>query len=109
MIGAVVRNNIVENVIVLDAAQEAELSAALGAEIVDARPCGLAIGDLRTSSGWTRNEGGEQVILPVMPYERQDGYEKAVERAEEAEAALETAADAAAQEALDILNGEVEA
>ena len=108
MIGAVVRNDIVENVIVLDESQIDRMAAALGAEIVDARPCGLAIGDLRTASGWTRNEGGEQVILPVMPYERQDGYEKAVERAEEAEAALETASEASAAEALAILSGEVE-
>lgn len=109
MIGAVVRDNIVENIIVLDAALEAEISAALGAEIVDAKPFGLAIGDLRTPSGWTRNEGGEQVILPVLPYERQDGYEKAVERAEAAEAQLETASEASAAEALAILSGEVEA
>ena len=109
MIGAVVRDNIVENIIVLDAAQEAEISAALGCEIVDARVCGLAIGDLRTPSGWTRNEGGEQVILPVLPYERQDGFEKAVERAEAAEAQVEAAAEASAAEALAILSGEVEA
>lgn len=109
MIGAIVRNDIVENVIVLDEAQIEEMEAAMGCEIVDAKVCNLTIGDLRTSSGWTRNEGGEQVILPVMPYEKQDGYEKAVERAEAAEAALKTAADAAAQEVLDILNGEVEA
>ena len=108
MIGAVVRDNIVENIIVLDEAQLEEMAAALGAEIVDARVCGLEIGDLRTPSGWTRNEGGEQVILPVLPYERQDGYEKAVERAEAAEAQLETASEASAAEALAILSGEVE-
>lgn len=108
MIGAVVRDNIVENIIVLDAAQEAEISAALGAEIVDARPFGLAIGDLRTPSGWTRNEGGEQVILPVLPYDRQDGYDIAMQKAAEAEAQLETASEASAAEALAILTGEVE-
>ena len=109
MIGAVVRDNIVENIIVLDEGQIDKMAAALGCEIVDARVCGLAIGDLRTPSGWTRNEGGEQVILPVLPYERQDGYEKAVERAEAAEAQVEAAAEASAAEALAILSGEVEA
>ena len=107
MIGAVVRENIVENIIVLDESQLDRMAAALGAEIVDAKPFGLAIGDLRTPSGWTRNEGGEQVILPVLPYERQDGYEKALERAEAAEAQLATASEVAAAEALAILTGEV--
>lgn len=109
MVGAIVREDIVERLIILDEAQIEELSAALACEIVDARPCGLAIGDLRTPSGWTRNEGGEQVILPVLPYERQDGYEKAVEELEELKAQQGAVADAAVQEALDILNGEVEA
>lgn len=109
MIGAVVRDNIVENVIVLDESQIDRMAAALGAEIVDARVCGLRIGDLRTPSGWTRNEDGEQVILPVLPYERQDGYEKTVEELEELKAQQGAVADAAVQEALDILNGEVEA
>ena len=108
MIGAVVRDNIVENIIVLDEGQIDKMAAALGCEIVNARVCGLAIGDLRTPSGWTRNEGGEQVLLPALPYERQDGYEKAVERAEAAEAQLETVSEASAAEALAILTGEVE-
>lgn len=108
MIGAVVRENMVENVIVLDEAQLEVMAAALGCEIVDAKPCGLAIGDLRTSSGWTRNEGGEQVILEVMDYERQDGYDIAMQKAAEAEAQLETASEASAAEALAILTGEVE-
>lgn len=109
MIGAVVRNNMVENVIVLDEAQVESMAAALGCEIVDAKPCGLTIGDLRTSSGWTRNDGGEQVVLEVMDYERQDGYDIAMQKAAEAEAQLETASEASAAEALAILTGEVEA
>ena len=108
MIGAVVRDNIVENIIVLDEGQIDKMAAALGAEIVDAKPFGLAIGDLRTPSGWTRNEGGEQVILPVLPYDRQDGYDIAMQKAAEAEAQLETASEASAAEALAILSGEVE-
>ena len=38
MIGAVVRNDIVDQIIVLDEAQIDELQAALECEIVDARP-----------------------------------------------------------------------
>lgn len=73
MIGAVVMNDIVENIIVLNENQIGELSAALNAEIVDARPYGLAIGDLRTGAGWTRNDGGEQIVLPyIEPEERNE-------------------------------------
>ena len=71
MIGAVVMNDIVENIIVLNENQIGELSAALGAEIVDARPYGLAIGDLRTERGWTRNDGGEQIVLSLIEQEEQ--------------------------------------
>ena len=71
MIGAVVMNDIVENIIVLNENQIDELSAALGAEIVDARPYGLAIGDLRTERGWTRNDGGEQIVLSLIEPEEQ--------------------------------------
>lgn len=74
MIGAVVIEDIVDNIIVLDEGQVGEMSAALGAEIVDARPYGLAIGDYRTPEGvWTRNDGGEQVVLPyIEPEERNE-------------------------------------
>lgn len=60
---AVVKDDMVENVIVADEAQKAELEAALGAELVDAQPYGLQIGDLRVSGRWTRNQDGEQVVL----------------------------------------------
>ena len=60
---AVVKEDMVENVIVADVAQKEELEAALGAELVDAQPYGLQIGDLRVSGRWTRNQDGEQVIL----------------------------------------------
>jgi len=66
MIGAIVREDMVETLIVLDEAQIPELSEALNCEIVDARPYGLAIGDLRTDMGWTRNAGGEQMILELL-------------------------------------------
>ena len=107
MIGAIVRNEIVENLIVLDEAQKAELEAALSCEIVDARPYGLMAGDLRTAKGWTRNAGGEQVVLPLLEQETYDSYSLAIEQKNEAEEALLTAGEDAAQEAIDILTGEV--
>ena len=109
MIGAIIRNNIVQNLIVLDEAQKAELEAALGCEIVDARPYGLIAGDLRTAAGWTRNAGGEQIVLALQEQEAYDSYTLAAQRAAEAEAALETADEAATAEALAILTGEVNA
>lgn len=109
MIGAIVQDNIVQNLIVLDEAQKAELEAALGCEIVDARPYGLIAGDLRTAAGWTRNAGGEQMVLALQEQEAYDSYTLAAQRAAEAEAALETADEAATAEALAILTGEVNA
>lgn len=106
MIGAIVKDNIVENLIVLDEAQKAELEAALGCEIVDARPYGLIAGDLRTAAGWTRNAGGEQMVLPLLEQEQYDSYTLAEQRAADAEAALETAGESATAEALAILRGE---
>ena len=107
MIGAIVKDNIVENLIVLDEAQKAELEAALSCEIVDARPYGLMAGDLRTANGWTRNAGGEQVVLPLLEQETYDSYSLAAKKAADAEAALETAGEAATAEALNILRGDV--
>lgn len=107
MIGAIVRNEMVENLIVLDEAQKAELEAALGCEIVDARPYGLIAGDLRTAAGWTRNAGGEQIVLELQTQEAYDSYTLAAQCAADAEAALETAGEAATAEALNILRGDV--
>lgn len=107
MIGAIVIDDLVENLITLDESQIDELSAALNCEIVDARPYGLAIGDLRTPAGWTRNAGGEQMILPLLDPEAYDSYTVATERANEAEAQLEGAYDAGAAEAMAIITGEV--
>lgn len=64
---AVVKENAVENVIVADAAQKAELEAALGAELVDAQPFNLQIGDMRVGANWTRNQDGEQIVLTGQP------------------------------------------
>ena len=60
---AVVKDNFVTNVLVADAAQKDELEAALNAELVDATPYGLQIGDMRVNGAWTRNQDGEQITL----------------------------------------------
>lgn len=100
MIGAIVKNNIVENVIVIDEPQIPEIEEALGCEIVDARPYGLAIGDLRTERGWTRNAGGEQMVLEALEPEQYDGYSEAMRRADEAEEQAKLVAEAIATEAI---------
>ena len=92
MIGAVVIDDIVDNVIVIDEAQVENISKALGAEIIDARPYGLAIGDYRTPQGvWTRNDEGEQVVLQLIEREERN-----------------VIAEQTAMEALAILTGEVD-
>ena len=112
MVGAVVIDDIVDNVIVLDESQIPELEAALGCEIVDAAPYGLTEGDLRTDAGWTRNAGGEQRILPLLDEKQYDSYTLAMQKVSNMEAQQEVVADAAAiaaaAEALAILSGEVE-
>lgn len=85
MIGAIVINDMVENIIVLNEDQIPEMEAALSCEIVKASTYGLTFGDLRTSRGWTRNIDGEQVILEELTEERKDGYDLAIQRAEAAE------------------------
>lgn len=60
---AVVKEDMVENVIVADESQKQELEAALGAELVDAQSFNLQIGDLRVGANWTRNQDGEQIVL----------------------------------------------
>lgn len=110
MIGAVIIEDMVNNIIVLEENQIGELSAALGAEIIDARPYGLAIGDYRTPEGvWTRNAGGEQMVLPLLKPKDYSSYAIAAERAAQAEAQVEAAADAGAAEMMAIITGEVDA
>lgn len=113
MIGALIRDEVVYNLIVLEEDQIKEMSAALGCEIVDARPYGLSVGDLRTAQGWTRNAGGEQMVLPLLEQEQYDSYTvmaaRAVEAEKQAETAAEIGAEEATAEAMAILTGEVEA
>ena len=92
---AIVRDNYVDNVIVLNEEQIDEMTAALNAEMVDALPYGLCIGDLRVGGKWTRNINGVQTVLePITPQQQTDytslrddlRYKTAV--LEDAEAAL---------------------
>lgn len=112
MIGAIIRNDMVENLIVINREQISEMSASLNCEIVDAAPYGLTIGDLRTSSGWTRNAGGEQIILPLLEQESYDSYtivaNKNIELQEQINSLNEELPTAVSNEVLGILSGEVE-
>lgn len=82
---AVIKENAVENVIVADAAQKAELEAALGAELV-AQPFNLQIGDLRVGANWTRNQDGEQIVLTEHAT-----YDELIAKIEELEAQINAA------------------
>ena len=64
---AVVNNDYIENIIVIEETQVAEMEEALQCELVDAIPLRLAIGDLRVDGKWTRNEDGVQTILTERP------------------------------------------
>lgn len=105
MIGAIVKNDIVENLITLTPQQIPEMSKALSAEIVDARPYGLNIGDLRTELGWTRNADGEQIILPLLVRKEYDSYSVLSEQYVEAKTQLSSIQERTFYEALSILKG----
>lgn len=107
MIGAIVRDDIVENVIVIKDGQFEAIAEALRCEIVDAAPHGLQIGDLRTANGWTRNAGGEQMILPLLDVQQYDSYTLQQKQITALEEQVTVASEAAADEALAILCGEV--
>lgn len=92
---AVVQHDMVENVIVLNENQIEEFETILNAELVNALPLGLCIGDLRVGNNWTRNINGAQTVLePLTPQQQTDytslrddlRYKTAV--LEDAEAAL---------------------
>lgn len=92
---AVVKGEMVENVIVLNDNQVDEFETILHAELVNALPLGLCVGDLRVGDNWTRNLNGEQVILePITPQQQtdyaglRDKVESMTATMNEAEAAL---------------------
>ena len=116
MIGAIVKNDMVERLIVINEANIPEMEVALSCEIVDARPYGLIVGDFRTEAGWTRNADGEQFVLPQLEPEAYDSYTLVAERVAEAEARadkaevqLTVAEDQGAAEMMAIIAGEVTA
>lgn len=80
---AIVNNNLVENVIVLDGDQLTEMESALDSELVDALPLGLCKGDQRVGGVWTRNLNGEQVVLEEIDVEQQSDYKTLVNDLEE--------------------------
>lgn len=112
MIAALIKDDMVVNLIVVDTEYADDVAAALGCEAVDARPYGLCVGDLRTANGWTRNAGGEQMILPLLEGENYDSYTVMAEKVAKLEAERETVAEIAVVEAtveaLAILTGEVD-
>ena len=108
MIGAIVRNDIVENLIVINEEQISEMSASLNCEIVDAAPYGLTVGDLRTAAGWTRNAGGEQMILPLLEQESYDSYTIVANKNIELQNQIDELPSAVSNEILGVLSGEVE-
>lgn len=108
MIGAIVRNDIVENLIVINEEQISEMSASLNCEIVDAAPYGLTVGDLRTAAGWTRNAGGEQMILPLLEQESYDSYTIVANKNVELQNQIDELPSAISNEILGVLSGEVE-
>lgn len=107
MIGAIIRNDIVENLIVINEEQISEMSTALNCEIVDAAPYGLTVGDLRTAAGWTRNAGGEQMILPLLEQESYDSYTIVANKNIELQNQIDELPSAISNEILGVLSGEV--
>ena len=71
---AVVQHDMVENVIVLNENQIQEFETILNAEIINALPYGLCIGDLRVGGNWTRNINGVQTILESLTPQQQTDY-----------------------------------
>lgn len=64
---AVVKNNIVENVVVAKEENKEEMETLLNATLIDASIYNLQIGDMKVNDNWTRNDEGEQVILTGRP------------------------------------------
>ena len=74
---AVIKDNLVTNLIVAAEGQQAELETALGARLEDAAGYGLTMGDLwiPERGAWTRNENGEQVVLEALTPEEKTKYQ----------------------------------
>lgn len=62
---AVIQENFVVNLIVCAPEQVAEMEAALNAQLLEAAPLGLQVGDYYNGTAWTRNVEGVQTALPI--------------------------------------------
>ena len=71
---AIVKNNMVENIIVLNENQIEEFEQIYNAEIIDAIPYGLCSGDMKVGDNWTRNLNGVQTILNLLTPDQQTDY-----------------------------------
>lgn len=105
MICAIIKNDIVENLIVINQAEISSLEEQLQCEIIDAKPYGLIAGDLRTPQGWTRNIDGEQIILPLLEQEQYDSYTIAVKQITKLQQENEVMNRNITDEIFSILNG----
>lgn len=86
---AVNKDGFIENVIIAEEGQKAELETALGAVLEDASVYGLQIGDLWVESkGWTRNRDGEQYTLEPLSPEDWSQYQALAQQVEEQETML---------------------
>jgi hypothetical protein len=86
---AVNKGGFIENVIVAEEEQKAELEAGLGAVLEDASVYGLQIGDLWVDGkGWTRNRDGEQYTLEPLNPEEWSQYQALAQQVEEQETML---------------------
>lgn len=103
MIAALVKEDLVEKIVVLDESQIKEITEY---EVIDAAVCGLTIGDLHTKRGWTRNAGGEQMLLPVLDQEAHDNYIVSAAKIVQLQKEQKTVPEVAAAEALSILKGD---
>ena len=74
MIFAVIKNNLVTDVIVAKENQKAELESALGATLRGTSLEGLMIGDWLCGGVWTRNVNGEQITLPLPTIDYEQYY-----------------------------------
>lgn len=105
MIGAIVKNNIVQNLIIIAESKVKEMEKSLDCEIVNAKYFGLQAGDLRTERGWTRNAGGEQMILQPLAQEDYNTFAVNTKQIIELKEQQPIIAENATQEALNILSG----
>lgn len=71
---AIVKNNEVENVIVINDDQISSFEQIYNAELVNAISYGLCIGDIRINGEWYRNLNGVYTLLEELIPENQTDY-----------------------------------